>query len=526
MPFLSINGITVPVEDASASRSISKKGSLSPSVSGILRNGTRALHRSWDLTICFSDYDEGKAFINLLEGNGHFWDFADGVEASTGLQPVAYPPMAIMPNIWGLNGRGVAHVDAFQSVIFQGHFKVNPSFEATNWTILWNEAIGSGWKRAAKRSDGIGFFEGSRDDNVGESGGTTWNRINVFDGNVVMYAQQASGTMGLEDVLMLPWHVPNSWLEVWTSNPGPKLPSMPFLTATGDFISEPFGTAYVVGEITDVGYTQLSRNGTWINNALRISATIHEVDPYYVSSTTRQETTPALPIETQPVHHFDGSDFDGFGNATYYNGQTLTGWRNKGSSGVDAVQAGSAPFPVYQPYSLGPNLYSPSGVWNPLGGSGSGKLQATSLTNYSTRKTVVFIFRDLDSGTATKYGLDGSDSSRRTIFQVNTVIRPYSGGFLTPSPAISLDARQWGYAVMDFKATASSRFYFNGELKATGSMGTQGLGGLALGGLWGTSTSFYGQIAEVIAWAGDFTDNSITIEDINNYVRIKHEGLF
>lgn len=529
MPFLSLNGITVPVETATASRSIKKMGSLSSAVSGALRNGTRALHRCWELTICYADYDEGQAFLNLLEGNGHFFDFSNGVEASTGLQPASMPKMSIMPNIWGLNGRGVAHVDAFQDNSYQGHFRVNASIEASNWTVLWSEAIGNGWQRAARKSNARGFLNGVQNNLVGIASGPTWNLINVFDGNLVMYANQGSGTMGLEDVLILPFHAPDAWLETWTSNPGPKLPSMPYLTATGDFISSPYGTAYVVGQVDNVSFAQMRRpqDNSWINNGMKITATLYEVDPYYVQSSSRMETTPQPPAYGDAVYHFDGSDFDGFANATYTNGATLTGWRNKGTAGGSAVQAGSVEFPVYAPYGLAPNLSSPSGIWNYSGGGASGKLQYDTANTYGSAKSALMVFRNLSSASVFRYMLDGNNSSNRTIFRIRSSIAMYSGNFVYSSPAYTMEAKEWAYVVGDFIGNSQfqSKLFINGQWVGSGDSGTQPLGGLAIGGLYGPNTSFHGQIAEVVVWQGNFSQTGLTISSIDQYVRAKHEGI-
>lgn len=529
MPFLSLNGITVPVENASMSRSINRKGDFPPAVSGALSRTTRELHRSWDFDICFQNFDEGKAFINLLEGNGHFWDFANGVEASTGLQPSYFPPMAIMPNIWGLNGRGVAHVDAFQTNVNQGHFRVNPSFEATNWTILWSESIGSGWSKAAKKSNGTGFLNGVTDNTVGESGGSTWNRINVVDGQVVMYGTQASGTMGLDDVLMLPWYVPDSWLETWTSLSGPKLPSMPFLTATGDFISNPYGTAYVVGKVNNVSYTQMRRpsDNAWQNNAVKISATIFEVDPYYANLSARIETTPIPPGD--PEYWYSSSDVDGFGNATLYNGAPVSSWKNSGSEGGAATN-GTTILPLYQPHSHGPNLASPGVIFNltTIGATHQEQKllqnRGTAFTGFGNRKTVFAVYRTFDNLSA--YVCDGPSSSGRNAIAVSgSAGYPaiYGGAFVNSNRGGAL-VRKWEYVLGTFGVSGGDSIYIDGSLVNTGTAGSTSFIGMSVGGRY-SGTQMSGSIAGLYAWYGQPSDNGITAEQIFEYARQRYEGL-
>ena len=109
MAFLEVNGITMPVANATARRSVSKKGDRSRSFRGVLRDGRRNIRRAWDIELVFTDHEEGEAFCQLISGHGHLFDM-QGPVASTGLTINGQVNMRFSGATWGSAGRGVAHV--------------------------------------------------------------------------------------------------------------------------------------------------------------------------------------------------------------------------------------------------------------------------------------------------------------------------------------------------------------------------------------------------------------------------------
>src|SRR5688572_2742886 len=120
--FLDVNGLQVFVRNATPTQKLTKVGKRGRSFRGKIRDTRRYIRQAWDCTAVVAEFDEAKALIHMLNGEGHHVDFFDGLQASTGLNALpGYQPMILRPSSWGVNGKGVLVIPdaSLEGTLFQ-----------------------------------------------------------------------------------------------------------------------------------------------------------------------------------------------------------------------------------------------------------------------------------------------------------------------------------------------------------------------------------------------------------------------
>lgn len=238
------------------------------------------------MTACFTKlgdgYIEAEAFERLVQGEGHYFSFADGLQASTGLNPMpGYNAVVINFN------NGLAGLPGY----LRGLILPNIEYDAQlgeEWTIIFRDGLGGGEfvdTGAALRSDGFYVLNG------GASSGTwypgswpTTLEVDVVDGVL-----RLSGTgSNVDDLVILPFRASESMMNALTEDSGgdPMWGPLPVHRITGDVIAEDH--AFMVGEVTGVRFVQkpqeVSGNVStmWVNNAKLVDFTLAEVPRAFV----------------------------------------------------------------------------------------------------------------------------------------------------------------------------------------------------------------------------------------------------
>jgi hypothetical protein len=524
--FLSLNGIRIPVVNASAAKRIERMGRRERSYRGALRDSRRGLRRAWNLDLCFPDYAEGEAFVRLIQGEGHFVDFSSGIEASTGLLPVGNPRIELRPGQWGPRGRGVAVVPSTLTTAGtpNGFLRYDAQLPE-EWTVLWFERGGvatggsyetGGWVPFGLRADGAGYKAGTLTANVGDSLGTVSNASVTVQGGDLILRNGPEEDFGIDDLLILPYALPDSWMATLTGLSAPKWPALPVLSATGDFLEQ--DRTYVVGAITGIRYQQ--RGGLvpgvgWLNNAMLISATLAEVEPTFYGLGGRYEETP-LPGIAEPYYWYSAQDVDGRANASLREGDSIATWANLGTLASADLAPLDAATPIFHTGGRNPNLYSPV-----LEFDTTSRRMSTVQTTIAQPNTGIFIYRVSTTTTNTRYATDGASGSGRHIFKTGPASsqQVYAGTFLGTGHVAA--QREWNVAGAVLNGV-SSVYRFNGG-QTSGNASTQGLAGVCIGGLY-NNTGFppVGDIVELLWYNGAPSASIPTLEELEAYAAAKY----
>ena len=396
-----------------------------------------------------------------------------------------------------------------------------------DWTVLWSEKQFNtgvydslGWEFFAKRSDGTGYWNGVQDDIVGEGGIASYTSFGVSEGEFT-FRNDPSINYALDDLLILPWKCPTSWMEALTldSPMAPKLPAMPVLTARGDIIQEDF--AYVVGEITGVDFIQrqsVVAGIGWVNNAMMIKARLSEVDPAYYCVEDRMEETVRPPGTLQPDYWFTAGDSDGSASANLTDRADVPSWENLGSQGLTATPL-DATLPVFKAVGDRPFYRSPAISFGES--TAPSRLQTALASAMSQPNTGFAIYRSTETtGFITNYLCDGATADRHIFrsgnFAANQV---FAGAFLGTGV---ITERTWNVAIAETNSI-SSRYRLNGT-DFLGNAGTLGLDGVTIGGLFNSAGPYFvGDLVELVWWDGAPGVGGVpTFEQIEQYVIDKY----
>lgn len=288
MTFLALNGIQIPVVDASPSRSIKRRGARGRGFRGEVHDGTRGSRRSWDMRACFTDiadgFAEAEAFVNMLTLGGHRVTFGTGLQASTGLNPMPGASGMTWNSAVGYDGEP-GYLDTTATTLLQYDAQLGD-----DWSVLFREGGTSPlWLGGATfNSAGRASYNGTSYDYVGFDQGND-HLMEVIDG-VVTFTGTTTST--LNDVVILPWVITDAIADLWSAGDpasgGPVWGPLPVLRVTGQVMAESF--SYVLGDVTGETFLQkpqrVSGNigGTWINNARVINFTLVEVPQTFVRS--------------------------------------------------------------------------------------------------------------------------------------------------------------------------------------------------------------------------------------------------
>ena len=274
MPFLTINGYTVPVINGSPRRRIPTVGPRSRSFRGQIRDARRGARRMWDIEALFLDFDDAESLAHLVLGEGHHfgWGTDGGLQASTGLMPEP--------------GAGAVYLSDTNLVTFVGgaqgdiFLRYDAQLIDSDWTIAWVENVG-GAKFAARRSDGAGFFDGSRDDSTGRLNGPSNFLVDVVDEVLTIGINVPSATgQILHPLDALSWIASDGMIAEWGASISDvsSMAALPTVKISGDIIEE--DQTLCVGQISGLDYIQKPTavpGVGWVNNAKILKFSLIEV---------------------------------------------------------------------------------------------------------------------------------------------------------------------------------------------------------------------------------------------------------
>ncbi|RJS14611.1 hypothetical protein DRW03_34605 [Corallococcus sp. H22C18031201] len=253
MPFLSLNGLSVPVVEAR--RKQVNIGSDSRAFGGAYRLGRRAVRQEWEFKTGPLPVPEAAALRGLISGDGHALSFDGDTYSSRGL---------------GQGGGG--------GVVVLGGRYVNalrlPSATSATWGMqlgaTWTtlhhrfDGAASTWRHFVSRSDGLRWMDGAPS--------ATGGGLTVSSGSLTLLG--AVGLTDFDDVVALPFLVPDAWLEplrAWhVARPWSALP---YLSASGDFVG---ASVKVLGEVRDGEFVEFVRAGVRVIGE-RFDFTLREV---------------------------------------------------------------------------------------------------------------------------------------------------------------------------------------------------------------------------------------------------------
>lgn len=284
MGWLHLNRDEAPILNATVRRNVGRMGSRQgKAFRGEVHDLSRGSRRAWNLTACFIDieanYADADAFINLVEGNGHYISFGTGLHASTGLNP--------LPGYTGVSwvsANGESGEPGLVSLSDAARIQYDPQF-GNEWTVVFLEDP-SAWRAAVYRSDGTGWLDGVAQTWSPGSGFTTAD-LSVVDGVVTI---TSAAFVDLDDVALLPWRVSDAMGVEWSTLPAgaPVFGPLPSLRVSGEMIAE--SHSYMVGEVTDERFISKPQmlegnvSSRWVNNARLIDFTLREVPQTFVRS--------------------------------------------------------------------------------------------------------------------------------------------------------------------------------------------------------------------------------------------------
>lgn len=254
MPFLSINNQTVPVRDRTPSRKPSFKGRRERSRAGQMRDGRRDKKRRLSLTSVVSDIAAADALRHLIQGEGHYFSFDNGLDASTGLQPSLNATVKLVTS--GGKFNGFAEVESAGSMAIDAQLP-------EEWTVsAWiDDGTGAGFEAIALRSDNTQFESG-----VSGSFGVQ-NVLSESSGILTILGVDRAGAnaaVKIDELVVLPWFAVDAQIAAWHGLATSFSP-LPFLNITGDMIEETNGIR-VRGNITSQSYIQRGTSSDFRNS--------------------------------------------------------------------------------------------------------------------------------------------------------------------------------------------------------------------------------------------------------------------
>lgn len=277
MPFLSLNGHTIKVFNATPRQTLTQKGGARRSFKGQIRDPRRNIRRAWKMDACFFDYDEATMLENVINGLGHYVGFVDGMEATTGLNPdpgfrdLFFRPSTSVPS---------TNITGMITTPLTGNFRFDYDAQlGADWTVHWREDDSSTWEIITKRSDGAQWVSGVRNDAY-----VTAAEVTVSSG-VVQGRDANSNLENMTDLAILPYLATESHILSWHAATE-RFSPLPVLRVEGDLFSE--NIIWGVGQVGDVRYIQKPEDIPgigWLNNAKIVSFEIAEVNETFIADT-------------------------------------------------------------------------------------------------------------------------------------------------------------------------------------------------------------------------------------------------
>lgn len=514
MPFLTVNGYTTKVADKQARTGNVKPGRRDRSARGKIRQGDRYTRRTWTLETPVLPLDEAQALMHLVFGEGHFWDFADGLQASTSLVPLPgfSTTVRLNPQAWGAFGKGC--------LAFQGAGTIRWDVQARDdeWCVLWWEwdPLLFRWDGLAKRSDGMGYKNGVRDDTVGEP--ATAVIAPTVNGGILTLTSTGSGR-NVDDMAFLPWKPTAAMLAAFTAATG-KWGPCPLVRVTGDMVAGQ--TLFCVGEAQALPFQQGSIAGAWQNNLQRVGFRLKEMDPaYYLGTLTGGIVTPAAPTTDfgGPSLWFEAANADLDWNRTLADGNAISPWEDRGSRGQNLTNAVLAQRPVLRKFATRRLADAPALVFD-----GVDDLLSTNVGAAATSPVVIAaVFRMSALTVATVF--DGVAAGNRHALRRNAgnQFEAFSSAAAV-YPSATPTVGQYVYSVMQYTGGGASPWVMNGAAQAAVNEGSTGdLLGIRVGSAFGGGGFLNGQIVELLVW--EDTVGTALLAQVKAYFEAKYGPL-
>ena len=264
MPFLALNGWTVPVADGSSSSSpeyVSETGSRTWD-NRLLRERS-AITKAWEGTSLFLRSDVADTLQNLLDGKGHRFNFDGHLFSSSGLGPESGSGAATPPNLatqTPFDGLGECQIGGSPGLTWF------PGF-GDYWTVMYWRLPGTA-EHIVVRSDGAKWVDGTRNDSANT------NELTVGDGSVNFQSTD------IADLVLLPYAACEEFVDAFYTHANANskgFSNLPRLNASGDAT----GPLEVLGEVIKQSYVQRSAKSTeavgWKNNTRSVSFSLMQV---------------------------------------------------------------------------------------------------------------------------------------------------------------------------------------------------------------------------------------------------------
>lgn len=294
MPFLTINGVTFAGAVGQQKRGMMKAGRRGRSFKGQLRSAEKFHRNTWDVTVPVRNPEEARAMAGMLNGLGHFFAFQDGLQASTGLNPLTGyqgdtgPGMRIMAQAWGLYGRGMLALPTANS---GNALRYDVQFSDDEWTAIYFQRFDGYWLMVAGTSDGTTWVNSDDPDQVtdplGErrdgyiSSASSGFRITMIDG-VAFIDTRADMPFPVSDFALLPYKMTSEMLKAVILPGAGKFGPCPVLNVSGDIVDGE-STFAVAQDVTQRFIQRMQQsNGKWRNAARGLQFKLIMTDDAFV----------------------------------------------------------------------------------------------------------------------------------------------------------------------------------------------------------------------------------------------------
>lgn len=507
--FLRVNGHQLFILNQSDSRTITKAGRRERSFRGQMRDARRYVRRSWAMDAVILEEEDATALKGLLWGLGHQMPFQTGLQGSTGLNPVpGFGALVVNSSAWGPHGQGVLQVPATAGRFIQ----YDAQLRDDEWTVVWRKHLGlSGWVGGARRSDGVAYQQGIRNDIIGT--GFDAMSIEVVNG-VMSFTNTAVTRRNFTDFAILPYKMSTGMMASVSNTANGKFGPCPALICTGDIFGNE--TVVCVAEVTDVKFTGRSSvipGVGWVGNAQVVSFNLMELDPGFVSGVLNKNITTPVPPGA-PVWWFDAGDIDGALNNSLAPEEALATWVDKGSRLQNATQAAPLSRPTFTRIGEQGRIGSVPAVSfdgvadtmsTTVGAGLTGPMTIACVHRVNSTGGSGFLYSGANAGGRIAVSHTGTPDYR--ALRGSTVLHP------TQTPL----GGNWAASIMRYDG-AGSVWRINGVDGSPGNPGANSPVGLTLGSDNPAGSFLNGFLVEVLAW----NDNTIPVATIQTYLEARY----
>jgi hypothetical protein len=264
MPFLSANGIELPVAPDSFEERVREVGFTGPAYSGALRKTRRAVKRDCTFETPPMLASDALAWDMLLRGMGEAWSFDSHLYGSKGTGPSSNT--ATQSAGTAKHGAGCLRFSGAQAIAIP--VALDPSLEA--YSVMY-------WRRTDAAGTYVHYIHNH---NTGAE--SAW--VNgVFGMGPEIFTPTASSVAiedsdsRLDDLVILPFSVPEGWvLPLYAEASARAFFSLPRLRISGDAVSEA-SSRTCIGDVSSSRLLQGVVGGAWHTNLRKLSVTLSEV---------------------------------------------------------------------------------------------------------------------------------------------------------------------------------------------------------------------------------------------------------